>query len=505
MTPRSKLVAAVAAVAALFVAGGVVGDQALENEPAGVAAASGTIPGRGMQIYPGWLSTQDSPSLDATGGWFYPASPTTPYTAPNGSAATRYLLLDPRFTDSAGRRGNDDWWFIVERSWPDDYRPDTSDRDVNFHNAPGDAGNSAGAPGGIGWAPNFGSGVSALAFDYGVGGPEVDQAGTFAWRICVLCAWRSEGGFDAVVPAPRDGQMHTYVIHWVAGRKDGTTLRPGEVTVWFDGGDVPVLRRTNLNTVQRARSPADGQFYVQRWMVLWEGAYTIRLKQTPYSKRVVMTRIGRTYEEAVADRPTVPNDNFSSHYQAYGSFPRSAFSSFDRSASDAKLPPSLGGGDPDPDPPTGDFAWSPERPAPLEPVVFTATTSSAAEISWDFTLDGIADATGNPATKTYQMTGTKTVQLLLDGVIAKTRTLEVVSTADALPLHVVSSTSSTVTYGWTPPPAAAGYVFAIDGARVSSTFDGARSQVKFGKRTGTHVYSVTTILPGPKGDEEATR
>lgn len=74
--------------------------------------------------------------------------------------------------------------------------------------------------------------------------------------------------------------------------------------------------------------------------------------------------------------------------------------------------------------------------------------------------------------------------------------------ADALPLTVIAETSSTITFGWTPPAGAFGYVFYVDGTRVSSTFDGTRSSAKFGKATsGTRTFKVTTLLAGPSGDE----
>ena len=300
---------------------------------------------RELRISPGWLSTQDSPSLDATGGWMYPASPTTPYRSPSSQRNfARYLLLDPRHKDADGRAGKDEWWFIVERYYPAGYAPDTGDRDPNFHNVAGDAGNAenrdpvTGSGGGIGWMPGFGSGVSGLAFDYNTNEFPRKLA------ICVLCAWRSQGGFQAELPMLRD-EWNTYVINWVAGRTDGSTVRPGSVIVWANGSDTPVLSRPNINTVQRAKGPIDGVFYTQRWMVLWEGAYTIHLG-TPYSKRMPLTRIGNTLEQALADRPVFSSpvsDNFASHYRAYGDFPRSTLTAVEppRTADQAKIPPSL--------------------------------------------------------------------------------------------------------------------------------------------------------------------
>ena len=103
-------------------------------------------------------------------------------------------------------------------------------------------------------------------------------------------------------PASRD-TWHTYVVHFIAGRTDGSTLHPGALTVWVDGNDQPAINLTNINTVQRAQGP-DGNWYVQRWMQLWEGDYTQNL-QAVSTVRLALTRVGGTLQEALADRPTI--------------------------------------------------------------------------------------------------------------------------------------------------------------------------------------------------------
>lgn len=467
-----------------------------------------TIPVFELAIYPGWLSTYDSPSLDATGGWIYPQSPTTPYNAPNGKPPQRYLLLDPRYTDSAGRKGNDEWWFIVERFWPTDYHPDTSDRDPNWHNAPGDAGNSAGAPGGIGWAPNFGSGVSGLAADYGVGGPEVSDPGQWLWRICLLCAWRSQGGFDAPIRV-KLGEWNTIVIYWVAGRTDGSTVRPGEVTVWLNGADTPVLDRKNINTVQRAKSPADGQMYTQRWMTFWEGAYTIHLKSTPYKKQIALTRMGKTLAEALADRPTKQSDNFGSLYRAYGSYPRSTLTELaGRDPAAARIPKSLGGngGGNGGSTPVDDFGWTPENPKVGQIVTFTVKEPrTGVKYEWDRTLDGVPEGEGTTHTYAYQSVGTKTVTLYADGRQAARHSLDVAagdtSPPDPIDLRILSQDTKTITLGWTPPAGQEGYLPTIDGSdkmtdgkRHPGTSETANS-VRIGKKQDgqKHRYGVQIL------------
>ena len=52
---------------------------------------------------------------------------------------SRYLLLDPRATDSDGRVGRDEWWFVIERNWPsgfDQYEHGAWGMFVNFTTSP---------------------------------------------------------------------------------------------------------------------------------------------------------------------------------------------------------------------------------------------------------------------------------------------------------------------------------------------------------------------------------
>lgn len=64
-----------------------------------------------------------------------------------------------------------------------------------------------------------------------------------------------------------------------------------------------------------------------------------------------------------------------------------------------------------------------------------------------------------------------------------------------LPLHVVSETASTITLGWTPPPAARGYIFTANGKR-SHTLDATRSTVKFAKPGPYSVEAMGTLAQG---------
>ena len=248
----------------LFVLAGL----AIIGTLAGLAVA-GDPSSQGLQAYdvtltPNYLSPTDDRSSNYQQAWIYAKSPSTPYRSPDSSATqARYLLLDPRHTDADGRPGRDDWWFVIQRYWPASYQPSNHGnwgREVNFHNVAGDAGPGAG----IGWG--FGTGVSALALDWlpGASGPQFTVEPIHPNENVLL------------PPASRD-TWHTYVVHFIAGRTDGSTLHPGSLTVWVDGNDQPAINLTNINTVQRAQGP-DGNWYVQRWMQLWEGDYTQNLQ-----------------------------------------------------------------------------------------------------------------------------------------------------------------------------------------------------------------------------------
>src|SRR5262249_28684714 len=131
---------------------------ATTTAPTAATATGGgteTVPGQAayeVKSTPNYVSSQDSPGY-ANGIWIYPQSPTTPYVGPDSiHRAARYMLLDPRYTDSAGHAGSDDWWFVIERNWPasfDPYRHGDWGREDNFHTVAGDAG-PAGS-GGVGW------------------------------------------------------------------------------------------------------------------------------------------------------------------------------------------------------------------------------------------------------------------------------------------------------------------------------------------------------------------
>jgi hypothetical protein len=282
-----------------------------------------------VNLSPNWVSPTDDPASNYNAVWVYPKSPTTPYRSPDSAhQQTRYLLLDPRATDAEGRTGNDDWWFVIERMWPSDYPANNHGgwgREVNFHNVAGDSGPG----GGVGWG--FGDGVSSLAIDWLNGSP----APQFTIEP-------NSPNHEYRLPAVSRDAWHSYVVHFIAGRTDGTTVHSGALTVWADGNDVPAIDLHNVNTVQRAQGP-DGVWYVQRWMQLWEGDYTANL---PVRARTqfVLTRIGRTYAEALADRPyAIANSAGGQYYRGTGvnvGAP-TATQLPSRTTAQTRLPPSL--------------------------------------------------------------------------------------------------------------------------------------------------------------------
>ncbi len=284
-----------------------------------------------VTLTPNFITPDDSRSDNYQAVWLYGSSPTTPYISPDSYAHQgRYLLLDPRSTDSAGRPGRDDWWFIIQRYWPSSYSPSNHGnwgREVNFHNVAGDAGPG----GGIGWG--FGSGVSSLALDW--------LPGANAPQFTV--EWNHPNENLLLPPVSRDS-WHTYVVHFVAGRTDHSTPRPGALTVWADGADSPTINLSNINTVQRAQGP-DGNWYVQRWMQLWEGDYTQALGAAS-TVRLALTRIGPTLADALNDRPTLDSTNVDRQFYS-GSGANLGAPSVRQvgtfSSNDGAIPTSLGG------------------------------------------------------------------------------------------------------------------------------------------------------------------
>ena len=148
-----------------------------------------------------------------------------------------------------------------------------------------------------------------------------------------------DGGRSRYLPVPARDRFHTYVVHFIAGRTDGSTRRAGAIAVWADGVDKPVINLRNINTLQRANG------VTQKWMQLWEGDYTRALTKVA-RQSFVLTRVGRTLADALADRPvaigtTAEGQIFTGSGSDLG--PPTAVEISPRRASAARIPASLGG------------------------------------------------------------------------------------------------------------------------------------------------------------------
>lgn len=71
-------------------------------------------------------------------------------------------------------------------------------------------------------------------------------------------------------------------------------------------------------------------------------------------------------------------------------------------------------------------------------------------------------------------------------------------TGDSLPLHLVSQTPSKITLGWALPSGILGYVFYVDGARVSNTWNPAQATATFSKKPGA-LYQVVAVKEAVSG------
>lgn len=408
------------------------------------------LAGYEITVYPGILSTMDARASDYHGGWIYPHSPTTPWADPAHGQIYRNFLLDPRYKDVNGIPGHDEFWFIVERIWdvPAKYDPNNHGdwgRDANFHNVAGDAGTGSG----IGWSCKDWircSGVSALALDWRAGRP--------APELTSMGAYSAEA-IRVVMPVPEPRVRQTYVYHWIAGRNDGGTLRPGLLEVWAN--NEKIATHTNINTIQKGIG-SDNKIYIQRWMSLWEGDYTKALKRSA-AHSVILTRVGRTFLEAVNDRPIRKGDNSHSWYRAYGISPMNTLVALSPApkASDARLPDLNGGV-------VADFNWMPEVPKVGELVIFEVIDPDPeVTYGWDHHLDGKIDNEGTTTERAYTQVGAKTMSLYVDGQLSKRKQFQVVAApllqgdftfepsapkvGEAVKLTVISPIAS-VSYSW---------------------------------------------------------
>ncbi len=73
-----------------------------------------------------------------------------------------------------------------------------------------------------------------------------------------------------------------------------------------------------------------------------------------------------------------------------------------------------------------------------------------------------------------------------------------INSQDTLPLHLVSETATTITLGWTPPTGILGYIFYVNGKRVSNTWDATRKTTSFSRKPSA-VYQVVAIKQAASG------
>lgn len=246
-----------------------------------------------LTLTPNWGPTKAEAASDIESVWVYARS-TESYHPPNGTDPYTVLLLDPRMKDLTGKAGCDEWYFAIRRDWPTSYDP-TKHGDfatqANFHNvATNEPPNSGG---GVGWG--FGSPVSALFLGW--------------WQTTptLHLEFVKSGGLDVPLPSPAQG-ANEYVVRFVAGRTDGTTVRPGAWAVKVNGHEWAGSTGP-VNTIQAA--PYQGVSYTQRWMAAnWDGDYTKHLA-VPSSTGFQVTGVGRTEAEALADLPAVVGDTMS--------------------------------------------------------------------------------------------------------------------------------------------------------------------------------------------------
>lgn len=265
-------------------------------------APAGSVPAARVVIAPNWIHPTYG-GVNHNAVWGYGRSPSTPYRSPDSlRQVQRYLLLDPRYRCADGHQGHDEWWFIIERLWPADYPADNHGRwgrEVNGHNVSGDAGPN----GGVGWG--FGEGTSSFALDWLPGRPSPQ------FTLQPMKTAGDPRGHEHALPVPARDEWQTYVAHHISGRREaGLTVRPGSLRAWANGEKVIDLQ--NADTVQRAKAP-DGDYYVQRWMQLWEGDYTMDLPVLCPTV-LALTRVGRTLDEAIADRPVLAGTNVAAQF-----------------------------------------------------------------------------------------------------------------------------------------------------------------------------------------------
>jgi hypothetical protein len=238
---------------------------------------------------------------------------------------------------------HDEWWIALdEKIGPGWDAPGGGGYYLNFHNASIDVGNTG--AGGIGWG--FGSGVSAVGLVYGPPTPLAPS------RNRLHLEYAGIPGDELALPDPGIGNWFSILVHVVFGRTDGTTARPGSIQVWYDGQDKPAVDLRDIDTLQRATNPADGQSYVQQYVDVWQGGPYGRgepcgsIGPVTRTSETVAARFGTTIQQMLDDTQVqidAENSYGSVHESGQPDYGDSWWrpAAVPRTTGDFKLPPSV--------------------------------------------------------------------------------------------------------------------------------------------------------------------
>ena len=121
--PGWRYASFLASLFALLVSAATLGTLTFSSLVKPGSAAANALATWEVTLTPNWVSPHDGAASNYQGVWVYPKSPTTPYRSPDSACQSPLPAARPAATDSDGRVGQDDWWFVIERNWPR-FRPE---------------------------------------------------------------------------------------------------------------------------------------------------------------------------------------------------------------------------------------------------------------------------------------------------------------------------------------------------------------------------------------------
>jgi hypothetical protein len=301
--------------------------------------------------------------------WAKFASPATPWLAPYGPATPqRYLYVAPA-SDGASVQGGPpqaEWWIGFEHYFASPWKPDDNNGSYfNFHSVPATPGSDM-----------TDDGVSPIHLNF----PNIqDQYAPYPHYLMLM--GDRDNGVNLQkyyqLPTPALDRWHSYTMHVVFGRTDGTTPRPGAVTIWMDGQKV--LDIANVNTLRYGHD-RNGHGAVQYMVDVWEGGPYLfgapcrSIGASVYKSKLVAARFGRTLDEMLADTPAPAAAQWwtSTHIPGQPDYGDSVLtiSPSSRTTTDYQLPAEFGGSG------SGTPAAAPSAGAPAAQPAPTPTTSS---------------------------------------------------------------------------------------------------------------------------------